>query len=117
MTAMSIKLTGGASEQEVISLAKATLEARGYLWEPKGPLSARAHQGGRPLDSNLAKTKKLLLAVDVDAEGEQLRLRRIRYRWAWLMAVGGLVPASVNNEFQHVGEQMTAALRRAHLAT
>lgn len=29
MTAMSIRLTSGASEQDVISLAKGTLEARG----------------------------------------------------------------------------------------
>ena len=78
MTAMSIRLTSAASEQDVVSVAKRTLEARGYLWEPTGPLSARAHQGGVSLSSNLAKTKKLLLAVDV--EDGRLQLRRIRYR-------------------------------------
>ena len=114
MTAMSIKLTDAASEQDVVGVAKRTLEARGYLWEPKGPLSAQAHQGGTPLSSNLAKTKRLLLAVDL--EDGRLWLRRIRYRWAWLMAVGGLVPASVNNEFQQVGREITAALRDANLS-
>ena len=113
MTSTAIKLSSSASAQDVLAAARRTLEGRGYLWEPQGTLAAVAHQGGAQLKSNLAKTKWLLLALEV--EGSQLNLHQLRYRWAWLVAVGGLVPASVNNEFQHVSDEVVRALRDERL--
>jgi hypothetical protein len=113
MTSTAINLSSSASPQEVLAAAQRTLEERGYLWEPHGQLAAVAHQGGAQLKSNLAKTKWLLLALNV--EDGQLNLHRLRYRWAWLVAAGGLVPASVNNEFQHVSDDVIRALQDAQL--
>lgn len=107
MNQKGIALSGPVDAGAVLEVARSVVERRKYLWEETGPLSARAHQGGRKTEKK--SSTKLVLGIEL--HGDELVLRPETHGAAGFLAnLGPLGAMQVTGEFQTMHRKIRRAV-------
>ena len=114
MNQKAIALNRSVDPGQVLAVARSVVEGRKYLWEPTGPDSAKAHQGGKLIEKK-ASASKLLLGLRLE-NGELVLSQETHGGVGYVVNMGPLVGLQVAGEFRKMRKKITQALNEAGLA-
>jgi hypothetical protein len=111
-----IKLTPDAAAGRVMDTVRATFESRGYLWQPSGPDTATASEGGEPVgDLGVGTAQRLRVAVGLDTGRHRLSLTQETIGAAYLSAGGGHIYLRLASRYRKMVKAVREDLAAAGL--
>lgn len=109
-----IQLGRDADAAQVMSTVRETFESRDYLWEPTGPHSATASEGGERVGNlGVGVSQRLRISVSIDTRKHQLVLGQETIGAAYIANGGPIVYLWLRSRFRKIVKAVRGDLAAA----
>jgi hypothetical protein len=104
-----VQLNPDADTERVMTTVRETFESRDYLWEPTGPHTATASEGGKRVGNlGVGTSQRLRVDVRIDLDKHRLVLHQETIGAAYIAAGGPIVYLWLASRFR----KMVKAVRK-----